>query len=206
MRQQLPEPIEQDVRVLLATGERQGAIDRISERTGMGVEDSTAYVEMLTPSIQVHVSKAETQELLALYTQGKKFDAAERIRAKNRVGLAAALAFLDLLLTTTADNASAAVQSEANRTAHPPNLLPSKAPDLTSDVQRQIEQIFPQADWEGVGAILSLYGEEAHEPESERVQLAVLRLTQGNPQKLLQVVESAKQDYRNVLYWASTQP
>jgi RimJ/RimL family protein N-acetyltransferase len=37
------------------------------------------------------------------------------------------------------------------------------------------------------------------------VQLAVLQLTQGNPHKLLQMVEAAKKDYRDVLYWASNQ-
>jgi hypothetical protein len=206
MRQQFSERIEQEVRVLLVTSDREGAIDHISERTGMSLQDSAAYVDMLGPSIQVHVSKEEAHELLALYKQGKKRDAADRIRATNQVGLAAAVEFLDLLLTmATSDKTSATTRNHSDRSAHSPNLLPSKGRHLALSVRAQIKRTFPRADWEGVGAILSLYGQKGYELETKRVQLAVLQLTQGNPHKLLQMVEAAKEDYRDVLYWASSQ-
>jgi len=205
MRQQFSERIEQEVRILLAINDRQGAIDRISERTGMGLQESAAYVDMLGPSIQVHVSKEEAQELLALYKQGKTADATDRIRATNRVELTAAIEFLDLLLTTaTPDKTSASARNHFDRSAHSPNLLPSKGKHLALSVRAEIKRTFPRADWEGVGAILGLYGQKAYERETKRVQLAILELTQGNPQKLLQNVEAAKEDYRDVLYWTSS--
>jgi hypothetical protein len=38
--------------------------------------------------------------------------------------------------------------------------------------------------------------------EQERVQLAVLKLSDGNPDKLRQNIQAAKIDYRDVLAWA----
>jgi hypothetical protein len=52
--------------------------------------------------------------------------------------------------------------------------------------------------------ILDLYGVEPHEGERARVQLAILKLSEGNDDKLLHFVEAAKQDYRDVLLWAET--
>lgn len=49
--------------------------------------------------------------------------------------------------------------------------------------------------------ILDLYGAEPHEGERERVQLAILKLSEGDVNKLLHFVEAAKQDYRDVLFW-----
>lgn len=49
--------------------------------------------------------------------------------------------------------------------------------------------------------ILDLYGIEPHEKEHERVQLAILALSEGGENKLLHYVDAAKNDYRDVLYW-----
>lgn len=62
--------------------------------------------------------------------------------------------------------------------------------------------LFPSRSAKAVLELLDLYGVESHEPERERVQMAILTLSQGREDKLLQFVEAAKQDYRDVLYWA----
>ncbi len=62
--------------------------------------------------------------------------------------------------------------------------------------------LFPSRTAKSVLELLDLYGAESHEPERERVQMAILTLSQGHEDKLLQLVEAAKQDYRDVLYWA----
>ena len=62
--------------------------------------------------------------------------------------------------------------------------------------------LFPSRSAKTVLELLDLYGTEGHESERERVQMAILALSQGNEDKLLQFVEAAKQDYRDVLYWA----
>ena len=50
--------------------------------------------------------------------------------------------------------------------------------------------------------LLDVYGVEAYEHERERVQLAILKLSEGNEEKLREFVAVAKRDYRDVLFWA----
>lgn len=70
------------------------------------------------------------------------------------------------------------------------------------EVMAAVLGLFPSRSAKGALEILDLYGVESHEPERERVQLAILALSKGNEDKLLHLVEAAKQDYRDVLYWA----
>ena len=65
---------------------------------------------------------------------------------------------------------------------------------------------FPQGDTAAIVEMLDLYGTEPYERERERVQLAVLTLSQGSEDKLLQFVQAAKTDYRDVLSWVETGP
>jgi hypothetical protein len=50
--------------------------------------------------------------------------------------------------------------------------------------------------------LLDAYGVEAYERERERVQLAILKLSEGNEEKVREFVAVAKRDYRDVLFWA----
>jgi hypothetical protein len=67
----------------------------------------------------------------------------------------------------------------------------------------KLHQLFPD---EGSAmtalSLLSEYGIEAHELEQERVQLAILKLSEGDLSQLHQAVTAAKVDYRDVLAWA----
>jgi len=57
----------------------------------------------------------------------------------------------------------------------------------------------------GVSVILTLldgYGVEAYERERERVQLAIVNLSEGDEDKLRYFLAVAKQDYRDVLFWS----
>jgi len=60
---------------------------------------------------------------------------------------------------------------------------------------------FPAVETTNVIDVLDLYGVEPHEVERERVQLAILALSAGNESKLLELVDVAKTDYRDVLAW-----
>lgn len=51
-------------------------------------------------------------------------------------------------------------------------------------------------------AVLDAYGTETYERERERVQIDILKLSEGSVDKLLHFVTAAKLDYRDVLYWA----
>lgn len=50
-------------------------------------------------------------------------------------------------------------------------------------------------------ALLEALHAYAHS-ESPRVQLAILKLSEGKPQKLMVYIEAARIDYRDVLAWA----
>jgi len=55
-------------------------------------------------------------------------------------------------------------------------------------------------------AALDQYGAEKHEPERERVQLAIIEISGGDKELLLRYVRDAKVDYRDVLAWQQTGP
>lgn len=61
---------------------------------------------------------------------------------------------------------------------------------------------FPRADARSILALLDSYGVESHERERERVQLAIISLSEGDQSKLGYFLGVAKQDYRDVLFWA----
>ncbi len=63
--------------------------------------------------------------------------------------------------------------------------------------------LFPDEDVDVVLVILDQYGIETYERERERVQLAILKLSEGDVDKLLHYIRAAKQDYRDVLYWSA---
>jgi len=70
------------------------------------------------------------------------------------------------------------------------------------DVTNAVHRLFPGAAARTVLELLDQYGIESHEPERERVQMAILKLSEGVEDRLLQFLAAAKQDYREVLYWA----
>lgn len=63
---------------------------------------------------------------------------------------------------------------------------------------------FPGTPVATILEVLDLYGIESDEGGRARVQLAILKLSEGDENKLLHFVEAARQDYRDVLYWAET--
>ena len=65
---------------------------------------------------------------------------------------------------------------------------------------------FPGSDLAAIVELLDHYGTEPYERERERVQLAILALSQGSEDKLLQFIQAAKTDYRDVLSWVETGP
>lgn len=67
------------------------------------------------------------------------------------------------------------------------------------DVRRIVRREFPPAKAEKVLAILDQYGSESSHRERNRVQLAILKLSGGDIQKLRDEVKIANSDYRDVL-------
>ena len=74
------------------------------------------------------------------------------------------------------------------------------------DVLAAARAAFPESDLADVLAALDLYGAEPYEREIERVQLAILAISAGNKEELLQLVKAAKSDYRDVLAWQQLGP
>ena len=72
--------------------------------------------------------------------------------------------------------------------------LPSR--DL---VLSEAKKLFLQENPDGILAILDEYGVASHERGRDRVQLAILKLSDGNLDDLRYWVQVAKRDYRDVL-------
>ena len=79
-------------------------------------------------------------------------------------------------------------------------------PHCRAEVIAAIRTAFAVSDTATVLAVLDLYGIEPHERERERVQLAIVALSEGSEDMLLDLVQSAKTDYRDVLSWQETGP
>jgi len=65
---------------------------------------------------------------------------------------------------------------------------------------------FGESHLEAVTAALDEYGAASHEREVDRVKLAILRISEGDIEKLKYWVKVAKTDYRDVLAAAETGP
>ena len=72
------------------------------------------------------------------------------------------------------------------------------------DVLATIRDTFPESSRPGVLDLLDTYGVESHERERDRVQLAILQLSEGDEAKLREFLAVAKRDYRDVLFWAES--
>ena len=75
-------------------------------------------------------------------------------------------------------------------------------PHSRDEVVAVVQGTFPEGAHERVLELLDIYGVESYERERERVQLAVLKLSEGNEEKLREFIAVAKRDYRDVLFWA----
>lgn len=75
--------------------------------------------------------------------------------------------------------------------------------DMESVLQRKLGTLFPGASQrQAADQVLARYGTESHERERVRVLLAVLKLAGSDLGRLRSCVDTAKRDYRDVLYWA----
>jgi hypothetical protein len=70
------------------------------------------------------------------------------------------------------------------------------------EVVAVVKAAFPESSRARVLELLDTYGVESYERERERVQLAVLKLSNGSEEKLGEFVAVAKRDYRDVIFWA----
>lgn len=69
-------------------------------------------------------------------------------------------------------------------------------------VTQKVKEVFPKEDPSKIMSILDQYGVESYEQERERVQIAILKLSEGEMEKLHKNVRIAKEDYRDVLGYA----
>jgi hypothetical protein len=69
-------------------------------------------------------------------------------------------------------------------------------------VRQKIAQTWPDADPAEILAVLDAYGTEEGESGRARVQLAILKVCEGDRERLPELVAMAKRDYRDVLAYA----
>lgn len=79
----------------------------------------------------------------------------------------------------------------------PDSVAPSEHARPT--VEQLAHREFPDSDLADIMAVLDRYGTQPHEKEIPRVQLALLKLSNGRMDVLLRNTEAARTDYRDVL-------
>ncbi len=80
-----------------------------------------------------------------------------------------------------------------------------KVSETVSLLTRIMEKLFPEAEVrEEVYSILNSYGGASWQPESARVKLAILKLSNGNPDQIRYFTVQACRDYRDILASAET--
>jgi|SRR5438105_7204548 len=95
--------------------------------------------------------------------------------------------------------------SKAGQTAIRPSGRLVRHHEMTrtrTEVVAAIHAAFPKRAWPRVLMLLDTYGASSYEPEVARVQLAILKLSEGSEAKLREYVAVAKRDYRDALFWA----
>lgn len=76
---------------------------------------------------------------------------------------------------------------------------------LEPEVERKLADAWPtEEDRAAARAELSRYGVESYEQGSERVRLAIIKLSEGTLGELRRMTDAAKRDYRDVLMWAES--
>ena len=85
-------------------------------------------------------------------------------------------------------------------------MIPAIMANTRVDVIAAIQAAFPGRDTATILSVLDLYGAESHEREREPVQLAIVALSEGSADKLLNFVQIAKAGYRDILLWAASGP
>ncbi len=194
-----PKEVEQQARVLLTRGDRGQAIKEVIELTGMETQNAEEYIEDLQPSIRIRIPKEVEQEISKLIIQSDMLKAGMRVREfDNRVGLHYAMEYVRALQVSM----TIQIRQPAKRQLSAIEAQTPMADDIAPEVQAQIKKDYSSDDWDGVSSVLRLYGQEDYERERGRVHLGILKLAEGHIDKLLKMVEAAKQDYRDVLLWA----
>jgi hypothetical protein len=73
---------------------------------------------------------------------------------------------------------------------------------LPQIIVEKVRNNFPPEEQDEVLEILSFYGRENFEREQERIFLAILNLSKGSLEAVWELVDTAKRDYRDVLFWS----
>jgi len=76
------------------------------------------------------------------------------------------------------------------------------AANTRQQVLQDVQVNFPRQDPSQIMELLDLYGIETTEQHRERVQMAILQLSNGDLPRLFDLVEMAKYDYRGLLHQA----
>jgi len=71
-----------------------------------------------------------------------------------------------------------------------------------TEVVAAVHAAFRKRAWSRVLMLLDTYGVNSYEREVARVQLAIVKLSEGSEEKLREYIAVAKRDYRDALFWA----
>lgn len=78
--------------------------------------------------------------------------------------------------------------------------------ELPPEIVERLRQTFPDRDVVELAAVLPIFGELPMTPPWGRVLHAIITLSEGDPARLAQYAQNARDDWRDVLYWTETPP
>lgn len=75
--------------------------------------------------------------------------------------------------------------------------------EISPKVAAAIDKFFAANEQAAVAELLAQYGDAAHEREAERIHLLILKISRRDVERIRGLVKAAKQDYRDVIAWAT---
>lgn len=69
-------------------------------------------------------------------------------------------------------------------------------------IEAAVQRLFVKAEQDRALELVLRYGKDPKDKDADRVRRAILKLSHGDIHRLNRLVNSAKQDYEDVLWWA----
>lgn len=144
------------------------------------------YLELIEDSIDFYVTDEQDEEIAELIGENKIKDAVKLVNSLSKLGLAESSLYVKL------------VQGDYSKQNDKlwETLEVEKKLFLLPEIAMKISSLFGAENVLGVVLALRLYGADS------RINLGIVKLSKGDPFTLLAMIESARQDWRDIIYWS----
>jgi len=204
VRQVMPDRVVQRIRFLIMTGRIDEAANFLSQEVKIDPAESAVTVDDLKQGVKVRLTAEDVTALIPLLTAGNLIRVVDYVRSRTKVGARDAMFSLAVIIQGSGRYPETGpIPEKSIQVMRPIHASLRQDPVMSPEVRARVEIDFAREDWAAACRLLDLYGQESTDAGCTRVQLAVLKLAGGDPQKLAESVSDALRDYRDVLVWAN---